>query len=59
MNSTYIQEVLLKINGQDAEQTIKRLQQTIKNCAAEKEKLVKAKPTKRTGRKMSGKTGKN
>lgn len=44
MNSTYIQEVLLKINGQDAEQTIKRLQQTIKNCAAEKEKLVKAKP---------------
>ena len=44
MDSTFIQEVLLKINGQDAEQTIKRLQQTIKNCAAEKEKLVKAKP---------------
>lgn len=44
MDSTFIQEVLLKINGNDAEQTIKRLQQTIKNCAAEKEKLVNAKP---------------
>ena len=44
MNSTYIQEVLLKINSADSEQTVKRLEQTIKNCAAEKDKLIKAKP---------------
>lgn len=44
MDSTYIQEVLLKINSADSEQTVKRLEQTIKNCAAEKDKLVKAKP---------------
>lgn len=44
MNTTYIQKVLLKINIADSEQTVKRLEQTIKNCAAEKDKLVKAKP---------------
>lgn len=44
MNTTYIQKVLLKINIADSEQTVKRLEQTIKNCAVEKDKLVKAKP---------------
>ena len=44
MDSTYIQEVLLKINSADSEQTVKRLEQTIKSSAAEKDKLVKAKP---------------
>ena len=44
MNSTYIQEVLLKINSADSEQTVKRLEQTIKDCAAAKDNLIKAKP---------------
>ena len=44
MNSTYIQEVLLKINSADTEQTVKRLEQTIKDCAAAKDNLIKAKP---------------
>lgn len=44
MNSTYIQEVLLKINSADSEQTVKRLEHTIKDCAAAKDNLIKAKP---------------
>ena len=42
MNSTYIQEVLLKINSADSEQTVKRLEQTIKDCAAAKDKAYRS-----------------
>ena len=41
MDTSRIQEIILKVNGNDAEKTINRIKSVIENARKEKEKLAK------------------